>query len=118
MSADYRAKAARGEPGRDTLRAWILASMLRACGLTVTGVGARLTVAHGLRTADIDVAGRSWTTEARRVAWRSVGTESDVETCVDVAMWLIEQVEPPWHVADDTAPFSGAVHPLDHKEKR
>ena len=85
---------ARVMPGA-TWRAWWLACDLRACGLVVSGAGSRLTVAHGLRTADVDAAGRTWTTEARRVAWR-MGADDDLETALDVVMWLVEQEAPEW----------------------
>ena len=85
----------RGDVPVSTWRAWWLACDLRACGLVVSGAGSRLTVAHGLRTADVDAAGRTWTTEARRVAWR-MGADDDLETALDVVMWLVEQEAPEW----------------------
>ena len=117
LRAKYRALALRGEPGRLTLEAWILASELKACGLTVAGHGCRLVASHGLRTADIDVGARTWTAEARRVDWRTDGTEADIGTVVDVALWLVEQVEPPWTQVEPkgSESFYGAVHPLDRK---
>lgn len=99
-------------------RAWWMACDLRAVGLHVAGHGHRLTVAHGLRTADVDVGARRWVTEARAVAWH-VGADSDDDTALDVALWLVEQVEPAWDVGDPVGTpevWWGAVHPLDREK--
>lgn len=95
---------------------WRLACDLRACGLTVAGHRDRIVVSHGLRSADVEPLARRWTIGGRRVAWTQ--SLDDIDMAVEIAMVLVEQVEPRWWVGDPKGTPDvvwGATHPLDRK---